>query len=315
MNRARTWLRLWVGAAAIACTTAALAGQTCEAAPPDTTSMTRALGLAERVQRSLDATDAQVVIIARAGQDLRKYGLNWSHLAFAYREEVPAPTESGDRSATLGTAGAAMIDGLPVRRPPRSTWRIAHKLNQCGTAEAAVFRQGLAEFFLDTPFRYEAAYVVPNPEVQAALLQVLTDDQRLVQWHTPAYSVVAYPWSTRYQQSNQWALETLAGSLDPAANTRERAQAWLQLHDYQPTVLHIDALTRLGGRMTRANVAFDDHPNAKRFNDHIETVTVESMFAWLQRAQLAGSPRIVRWSTWSTPKSRVSPQARVTACG
>jgi hypothetical protein len=46
--------------------------------------------------------------------------------------------------------------------------------------------------------------------------------------------------------------------------------------------------------MTRANVAFDDHPNAKRFNDHIETVTVESMFAWMQRMQIAGPPTIVR---------------------
>ena len=294
MSRARQWLRLVVGALALVSATATLAGQTCDTQPPDTASVTRALGLAERLQRSLDATDAQVVIVARAGQDLRKYGLQWSHLAFAYRETMPTPVTSEDRSPTLGSAGAAMIDGLPARRPPRSTWRIVHKLNQCGTADAAVFRQGLAEFFLDTPFRYEAAYVVPSPEVQAALLQVLTDDQRLVQWHTPAYSVVAYVWSTRYQQSNQWALETLAGSLDPAASTRERAQAWLQLHDYQPTVLHIDALTRLGGRMTRANVAFDDHPNAKRFSDHIETVTVESMFAWLQRTQLADAPTIVR---------------------
>ena len=298
MSRAARLLRLLAStlASTLAITTAAVAtaGQTCDTAPPDTASMTRALGLAERVQRSLDASGAQVVIIARAGQDLRKYGLDWSHLAFAYREEMPAPPVPGDRAATLGPTAAAMVDGLPSRRQPRSTWRIAHKLNQCGTADAAVFRQGLAEFFLDTPFRYEAAYVAPNPEVQAALLQVLTDDQRLVQWHTPAYSVVAYPWSTRYQQSNQWALETLAGSLDPAATTRERAQAWLQLHDYQPTVLHIDALTRLGGRMTRANVAFDDHPNAKRFSDHIETVTVESIFTWMQRTQLASPPTLVR---------------------
>ena len=287
----RLW-RLLAGVLAIV-SSAAMAGQTCDAAPPDTLSVTRGLGLAERVQQSLDATDAQVVIIARAGQDLRKYGLNWSHLAFAYREDMPTPA-STDRTGPRPASGAALFDGPPARRVPRSTWRIAHKLNQCGTAEAAVFRQGLAEFFLDTPYRYEAAYVIPSPEVQAALLQVLTDDNRLVQWHTPAYSVVAYPWSTRYQQSNQWALETLAGSLDPAASTRERAQAWLQLHDYQPTVLHIDALTRLGGRITRANVAFDDHPNAKRFSDHIETVTVESMFAWLQRNQLAGPATVVR---------------------
>ena len=292
MSRVRRVLRLLVGALALVSATVATAGQTCDTAPPDTVSMTRALGLAERVQRSLDASGAQVVIIARAGQDLSKYGLEWSHLAFAYREQMPEPATPGDRSATLGATAAAMVDGLP--HPQRGTWRIAHKLNQCGTAEAAVFRQGLAEFFLDTPFRYEAAYVVPAPEVQGALLQVLTNDQRLVQWHTPAYSVVAYPWSTKYQQSNQWALETLAGSLDPAASTRARAQAWLQLHDYQPTVLHIDALTRLGGRITRANVAFDDHPNWKRYSDHIETVTVESMFAWMQRTQIAGAPTVVR---------------------
>lgn len=287
MTRRGSLWRLLVGALAIATATAAIAGQTCEATPPDTNSMTRALGLAERTQASLDASGAQVVVLARAGQDLRKYGLQWSHLAFAYRED--APVQARPTSPVLG-----QISDLPVQAPRHGTWRIVHKLNQCGTAEAAVFRQGLAEFFLDTPFRYEAAYVIPDPEVQAALLRVLTDDQRLVQWHTPAYSVVAYPWSTKYQQSNQWALETLAGSLDPAASTRERAQAWLQLHDYQPTVLHIDAFTRLGGRMTRANVAFDDHPNSKRFSDHIETVTVESMFGWMQRTRLAGAPTVVR---------------------
>ena len=294
MSRARRLLGALVGALAIVTATVATAGQTCDTAPPDTASMTRALGLAERLQQSLDASGAQVVIVARAGQDLRKYGLAWSHLAFAYREDTPQPQPLAGRSVVLGRIGAATVEGLPPHLSTRGTWRIVHKLNQCGTAEAAVFRQGLAEFFLDTPFRYEAAYVVPAPEVQAALLQVLTDDRRLVQWHTPAYSVVAYPWSTKYQQSNQWALETLAGALDPAASTRGRAQAWLQLHDYQPTALHIDALTRLGGRMTRANVAFDDHPNAKRFNDHIETVTVESMFAWMQRLQIAGAPTVVR---------------------
>jgi hypothetical protein len=293
MSRLGRLLRLFTAVALCAPALTANAGQACDATPPDTDAVARALGLAERVQRSLDASGAQVVIIARAGQDLTRYGLNWSHLAFAFREDMPPPAP-GNRLPTLGQISSPGNDVPSTPLASRGTWRIVHKLNQCGTAEAAVFRQGLAEFFLDTPFRYEAAYVVPNPEVQAALLPVLIDDRRLVQWHTPAYSVVAYPWSTRYQQSNQWALETLAGSLDPAASTRERAQAWLQLHDYQPTVLHIDALTRLGGRMTRANVAFDDHPDAKRFSDHIETVTVESMFSWVQRMQIAGSPIEVR---------------------
>ncbi|MGZ5073111.1 MAG: DUF2145 domain-containing protein [Usitatibacter sp.] len=41
-------------------------------------------------------------------------------------------------------------------------------------------------------------------------------------------------------------------------------------------------------------MAFDDHPNDKRFSDRIETVTVDSVLAWLPRAGLAGQPIYVR---------------------
>ena len=293
-------LRLLLAALAIATSAAASAGQTCAATPPDTASVTHALALADSVRRSLDASGAQVVLLARAGQDLSKYGLRYSHLGFAYREPAPADPSQANEGRQPPPAATAVQEAptsppTPAPRTPGpGTWRIAHKLNACGTADAAIYRQGLAEFFLDTPYRYEAAYVVLQPAAQATLLPLLRDDRRLVQWHTPAYSMVAYPWATTYQQSNQWAIETLAGALDPAASTRARAQAWLQLHDYRPTVLHLDAFTRLGARMTKDNVAFDDHPNAKRFSDHIETVSVDSVFDWLQRVELASAPVEIR---------------------
>ncbi|MDZ7813277.1 MAG: DUF2145 domain-containing protein [Ideonella sp.] len=46
--------------------------------------------------------------------------------------------------------------------------------------------------------------------------------------------------------------------------------------------------------MTTANVAFDDHPNAKRFANRIETITVDSMFSWTQRSGVSGPPQTVR---------------------
>ena len=106
--------------------------------------------------------------------------------------------------------------------------------------------------------------------------------------------MVAYPWSQRYQQSNQWAIETLAMTEEPAAVTRERAQAWLRLHGYEPTTLHLSAFKRLGARVMSTNVAFDDHPNEKRFADRIETVTVDSVFRWLERDGLGGPVVVVR---------------------
>jgi hypothetical protein len=248
------------------------AGRSCEAKPPTVQAIQRSLTLAEHTAARLDESGAQVVVLARAGQDLSAYGLRYSHLGLAYRETT------------------APVDG----KPARPVWRVVHKLNQCGTALAAVYRQGLGEFFLDDLFEYEAAVVVLAPDVQARMLKALSDNAAMATLHTPAYSMVAYPWAQTYQQSNQWALETLAMTQSGDANDRGRAQAWLRLKGYEPTTLKIPAFKRLGARVSAANVAFDDHPNEKRFSDRIETVTVDSVFAWLTRSGLGAGVQVIR---------------------
>lgn len=247
--------------AVAAAATQAQAGRSCEQVKPGAALIAKGMELAERTSQQLDASGARVVVLARAGQDLSKYGLRYSHLGLAYK------TEAGP-------------------------WRVVHKLNQCGTAVAAVYRQGLGEFFLDDLWRYETAWVVPTPQVQAQLLAALQEPTpRLVRLHVAPYSVVSYAWGRKYQQSNQWALETLAAAMEPATiANRSQAQAWLQFKGYEPTTLKLGPLTRLGGRIGSANIAFDDHPNDKRFSDRIETVTVDSVFEWLQRAGLGASP-------------------------
>ena len=103
--------------------------------------------------------------------------------------------------------------------------------------------------------------------------------------------MVSYVWGQKYQQSNQWAIETLATAMEPTTiRTREQAQAWLRFKGYEPTTLRLGPLTRLGGRVGSANIAFDDHPSDKRYSDRIETVTVDSVLAWMQRTQLAAAP-------------------------
>ncbi len=251
----------------------AQAGRNCQAQPPSARNVQRSLQLAERTAKALDASGAQVVVLARAGQDLGKYGLRWSHLGWAYKQPV-APDVAGAKQAAV--------------------WRVVHKLNDCGSATADLHRQGLGEFLLDDLYDYQAAFAVPTPELQTRLLALLPDNHKVQQMHTAAYSMVAYPWAQQYQQSNQWAIETLAYAMESGATTRERAQAWLRFKGYEPTVLRISPLARLGARMTAANVAFDDHPNDKRYSGRIETVTVDSVFDWLARAGLAGSVQVQR---------------------
>ncbi len=267
----RTFLtRLCAGgllAASLLLAPLAHAGRSCETKPPGVQSLTRGLALAERTQAALDASGASVVVLARAGQDLGKYQLRYSHLGFAYKQ----PDGAGGH-----------------------VWRVLHKLNDCGSAVAAVYRQGLGDFFLDDLWRFEAAWAVPTPDVQSRLLAMLQDTARATALHQRPYSLVSYAWGQTYQQSNQWAIETLAMAVEPGINTRQKAQAWLQFKGYEPTALKLGPLTRLGGRVSAANVAFDDHPNEKRFSDRIETVTVDSVFAWLVRAQLATAPEVLR---------------------
>lgn len=240
------------------------AGRSCESSPPTAQTIERGMELASRTAAALDASGAQVVLLGRAGQDLRQYGLRYSHLGWAYK------TDAGP-------------------------WRVAHKLNACGTAVADVYRQGLGEFFLDDLWRHEAVWAVPTPDVQQRLRAVLNSRERTLALHQRPYNMVSYAWGSRYQQSNQWALETLALAMEPATiTTRDQAQAWLQFKGYTPSVLKIGTLTRLGGRVGAANIAFDDHPNDQRYAGRIATSTVDSALAWLERAQLAGPPVVLR---------------------
>jgi hypothetical protein len=246
---------------ALAALPAAHAGQACERTEPTEAAVRQELELAAKTVDQLNASGADVVIIGRIGQDLSKYRQRYSHLAFAYRE------------------GA--------------NWFVVHKLNECGTAVSNIYEQGLGQFFMDAPFQLEAYAAIPQPEVQKKLRAALRREQALAM-HEPHYNMLSYPWATRYQQSNQWLTETLARALEPQIATREQAQAWLKFKGYEPGVLQLGAMTRLGGRMFKANIAFDDHPNEKRFADKIETTTADSVLAFLQKAGLEDSHFVIR---------------------
>jgi hypothetical protein len=238
----------------IVCAAPAHAGQSCEEHAVTQASFVDGMATGQAMRARLDASGGDVAIIARQGQDLSKYGLKYSHAGVAYRPAVGQP------------------------------WRVYELLNECGTADSELWVDGLANFFLDDPFTLDSLVMVPPSKVAARLKEALADPAALRRLHQNKYNMVAYPFSTKYQNSNQWVLELLASAeaSDVRVRTREQAQDWLKMVGYQPTEMHIGALTRLGGRMFKANVAFDDHPSALRFSDRINAVTVDSMLAFVR---------------------------------
>jgi len=124
--------------------------------------------------------------------------------------------------------------------------------------------------------------------MQAKIVALLKNTAYLKHVHEPHYNMVAHPFSTKYQNSNQWVLEILSSAMSEELFTsRSATQTWLKQANFKPSVLRIPTLKRLGGRMFQANVAFDDHPNADRFAGNIAVVTVESVKEFVKQQDSA----------------------------
>lgn len=230
------------------------AGTACSEKAPTPQNVQSALNLALKAKTALDASGAQVALISRIGQDLSKYNLRYSHIGFVWRDH------------------------------PQGPWLMVHELNDCGTASSALYNEGLGNLFLDDVFAYESQILIPSPAIQQRIVALLSSGQAK-KLHDGHYNMLAFPFSTKYQNSNQWVLETLTAalSLENPIYTREQAQAWLKISGYQPTTLDIPTFTRLGARMLKANIAFDDHPMDRRMDGKIDVVTVISINQLLKK--------------------------------
>jgi hypothetical protein len=243
--------------AALSCGAAdAVAGRSCEehATPAGQTAI--AFDAALNLAKTLDASGQKVAIIARRGQNLEKFGLTFSHAGYAVKVQ--------------------------------DEWVVYHALNLCGSATEKLFTQGLADFYAEALVSKETAVVVPEPWLQDRLAKLLTSKDEPFRMYHAAYSAVAYPYSTKYQNSNGWLLETYArATSDVMLPTRDEAQAWLKVAGYKPSVIDLGPLTRLGGRMFKANVFFDDHPSELRWSGKITVNTGDAVLRFVaQRAMV-----------------------------
>jgi hypothetical protein len=243
----------------------ALAGRSCQEHPPMPADVQKGLHLALKTKQVLMRSDATIALLGRVGSDLSAYGLRYSHAGFVWRDH------------------------------PKGQWLVVHALNRCATATSAVFDEGLGNFFLDDPFAYEVLVVIPSRDTQKKLTHLLSSTLP-DQLHQAAYNMLAYPWSTGYQNSNQWLLELLAAAFAPAGliNSRAQAQQWLHQQGYTPSEVQVSALQRLGARLFSANVQFDDHPFADRIAGRYHVVTVESVVRFLIQVDPHTTQQVIR---------------------
>ena len=257
-HQRRLCLGFVVGWLLVAVASPAAAGRTCESKKiePDAVQMGFEAGLnvLQRLRslRGPWGTSPEVVLLGRVGSDLSKHGLRFSHMGFAVRDH------------------------------PKGPYTVIHLLNHCAEASSDLYIQGLANFFLDDPFAYDALLLVPKADLQRALARRLLSDvpKRL---HDPRYNMVAPPRGLGSQNSNQWVLEVLVSALEEAdpKSDRRGIHNYPSMDQFQGDIIKIPRWKRLGG-VFQAKVDFFDQPLKNRLRSRYEIVTVRAVADWLE---------------------------------
>jgi hypothetical protein len=125
--------------------------------------------------------DGDTALISRSGLDLSRFHIRYSHAAVARRDET-------------------------------GTWSARQLYYACDEARPRIYDQGLAGFVMgtdDPALGYISIVRLPAGAAQS-LRYASLDTSRVQHLLATSYSANAYPFSTRYQNCNQWVVEMLA---------------------------------------------------------------------------------------------------------
>lgn len=236
------------------------AGTACTASEPVPAQVAEAAETARRVFDQLEARDAPVALLSRAGTDLSEYGLHYSHVGFAVRDHA------------------------------NGRWSVVHLLNRCGTDRSGVFAQGLVNYFLDDLVNQDVRITWLEPALAERLATQLRGDGPL-RLHEPRYSVIAPHDGLRSQNSTAWVIEQLSAARLPAgtAPDRRQAKAVQRADGFQPDRLQIAYSKRVLGGLFSANADFGEHTLGTRLSGEYPVVTVRSILRHLDRLGLVNS--------------------------
>ena len=163
----------------------------------------RVLQFAAVIRQALQDSGEDVALIGRSGMDLSRFGLRYSHAGVLLQSDGEVP------------------------------WSVRQLYYDCEVGKPRLFDQGLAGFLMsaESPDLAFVSVVLLPREQARALRDTALDHARASRLLAATYSANSYPFSTRYQNCNQWVAELLATAWAPLADgpqLRERAQRQAQ---------------------------------------------------------------------------------------
>ncbi|MFC3533532.1 DUF2145 domain-containing protein [Vogesella facilis] len=226
----------------------------------------RLLLFSDAVKQLLEQSGSQAAIVARAGLDLDRFAIRYTHA------------------------------GISLRQSPNTPWSVRQLYYACDDSQPHIYDQGLSGFLLDS-HQQDSAYVsvlLLPPRAEQQLAATALDRAQALAMLGAQYSANAYAFSTQYQNCNQWLAELLArawGQLPAAAAPREAAQAWLQQAQYQPSSIDVKYGFLVWAAYLVPLLHNGDHPAAELAARHYR-VSMPAAIEQFVRAQWPDSQRV-----------------------
>lgn len=214
-----------------------------------------AAAFSKQVERDLAAKGARVAMVFRTGRPRSQLpeGIAYTHGAFWIYRDIT--TADGGHVAGYAVYNLYAGDG---KAWPKNQSRLVQDFPFDFTRGSAVD---------------DVAVIIPSPEMQRRMLAVI-DSPAYEALHNPAYSLVANPWTSKYQNCNNFMLDVV-GAAAWETEDSARITADLKAH-YAPTVVKANTLMRVFGPIADSRLRTDDQ------HGPIRTATYESMSAFMK---------------------------------
>jgi hypothetical protein len=252
---ARLWLGLWV--AWLVWQPAQAAGfspNPSQAQEAPTFAAEQVIELAKKVEKALAQRGARVGIIGRIGRPPEQMpdGMYYTHAAFAVYSDIT--TQDGRHLKGYATFNEYQSDAEP---------------------DTSSLVQDYPVDFYASVARMEAGVIVPSPELQRRLLEVIASPTYAA-LHEPSYSAIANPYTLGRQNCTEFVLDVIQaaiyGTRDPRVIKAQSRQF------FQGQTVHVSGFKLLLGSLFSREISLSDHPTLPPV-----TATFETLARYLQQ--------------------------------
>ncbi len=221
------------------------------------------VSFSKKVEKTVASKGARVFILARVGRPANELpeGIHFTHTAIGVYSMIKT------------------ADGRDV--PGYAIYNLYQRDNKPDMSDLVVDYP--VDFFAGV-FQLKAGVVIPKPEVQQRLLQVIASNT-YKELHNPSYSVIANPYNSKFQNCTEHTLDVINAAIYQTNDVKVIKSNTRAYFDAQK--VHVSPLKLLAGSIFMPDVKTSDQKRG------IETSTYTTIAGYLNKYDLVQEQLVI----------------------